>query len=174
MVALGGPGGVHESTLLLVFGDHGQTLGGDHGGGSPEEVDSALVAVHVGALHASRAARALHAESRSSAGEAARSGPTPAMPQVIALQALELNAGHMLWNLRISALPFLNNVWPRGEACTGAGGLCAHPGGPLGRAHTVRQHRPHLAGALEPRRRCRWLRPCAADECVAGEPSNLT
>jgi len=36
-----------------VSGDHGQTLGGDHGGGSPEEVDSALVAVDLGALHAS-------------------------------------------------------------------------------------------------------------------------
>lgn len=52
-----GPGGVYERTLLLVSGDHGQTLGGDHGGGSPEEVDSALVAVDVGALHASQAAQ---------------------------------------------------------------------------------------------------------------------
>jgi len=33
-----GPGGIHENTLLLVMGDHGQTLNGDHGGGSPEEV----------------------------------------------------------------------------------------------------------------------------------------
>lgn len=31
-----GPGGAHQRTLLLVSGDHGQTLGGDHGGGSPE------------------------------------------------------------------------------------------------------------------------------------------
>ena len=51
-----GPGGVYERTLLLVSGDHGQTLGGDHGGGSPEEVDSALVAVDLKALHASRRA----------------------------------------------------------------------------------------------------------------------
>lgn len=29
----------------------GQTLGGDHGGGSPEEVDSVLVAIDIGALH---------------------------------------------------------------------------------------------------------------------------
>lgn len=33
-----GPGGLHENTLLLVMGDHGQTLNGDHGGGSAEEV----------------------------------------------------------------------------------------------------------------------------------------
>lgn len=32
------PGGLHENTLLLVMGDHGQTLNGDHGGGSAEEV----------------------------------------------------------------------------------------------------------------------------------------
>ncbi|CAI9113242.1 OLC1v1013815C1 [Oldenlandia corymbosa var. corymbosa] len=32
------PGGLHENTLLLVMGDHGQTINGDHGGGSPEEV----------------------------------------------------------------------------------------------------------------------------------------
>ena len=31
-------GGLHENTLLLVMGDHGQTLNGDHGGGNPEEV----------------------------------------------------------------------------------------------------------------------------------------
>lgn len=85
MVALAGPGGVHESTLLLVFGDHGQTMGGDHGGGSPEEVESALLAVHVGALHAARAGRSLHAGLRGVFGETAATAhaePTPAMPQV--------------------------------------------------------------------------------------------
>ena len=46
-----GPGQAHRRTLLLVAGDHGQTLGGDHGGGSPEEVDSGFVAVDLGALH---------------------------------------------------------------------------------------------------------------------------
>ncbi len=50
LVQLAGPGGPHERTLLLVSGDHGQTLGGDHGGGSPEEVDSVLVAVDAKAL----------------------------------------------------------------------------------------------------------------------------
>jgi hypothetical protein len=45
-----GPGGPYARTLLLVCGDHGQTLGGDHGGGSPEEVDSLLLAVDVAAL----------------------------------------------------------------------------------------------------------------------------
>lgn len=33
-----GPGGLHENTFLLVMGDHGQTINGDHGGGTDEEV----------------------------------------------------------------------------------------------------------------------------------------
>lgn len=33
-----GPGGLHEDTMLVVLGDHGQTLNGDHGGGTSEEV----------------------------------------------------------------------------------------------------------------------------------------
>ena len=49
-----GTGQTHEHTLLLVFGDHGQTLTGEHGGGTPQETDSALLAVHLGALHALR------------------------------------------------------------------------------------------------------------------------
>lgn len=40
-----GPGGLHENTLLLVMGDHGQTLNGDHGGGTPEEVETSLFAM---------------------------------------------------------------------------------------------------------------------------------
>ncbi|XP_065866941.1 uncharacterized protein [Euphorbia lathyris] len=40
-----GPGGKHENTLLLVMGDHGQTLNGDHGGGSAEEVETSLFAM---------------------------------------------------------------------------------------------------------------------------------
>lgn len=51
LVSRAGPGEAHEHTLLLVFGDHGQTLTGDHGGGAPEEVDSALFALNVGAYH---------------------------------------------------------------------------------------------------------------------------
>lgn len=38
-----GPGGLHENTLLVVMGDHGQTLNGDHGGGSAEEVCTILM-----------------------------------------------------------------------------------------------------------------------------------
>jgi hypothetical protein len=38
-----GPGGLHENTLLVVMGDHGQTLNGDHGGGSAEEVCTTLM-----------------------------------------------------------------------------------------------------------------------------------
>ncbi|KAJ8552035.1 hypothetical protein K7X08_028478 [Anisodus acutangulus] len=40
-----GPGGLHENTLLLVMGDHGQTINGDHGGGAPEEVETSLFAM---------------------------------------------------------------------------------------------------------------------------------
>lgn len=40
-----GPGGLHEDTMLLVLGDHGQTLNGDHGGGTSEEVETALFAL---------------------------------------------------------------------------------------------------------------------------------
>jgi GPI ethanolamine phosphate transferase 3 subunit O len=54
MIGHAAVGGPHERTLLLIFGDHGQTLSGDHGGGSPEEVDSALVAIN---LHAASLAQ---------------------------------------------------------------------------------------------------------------------
>ena len=40
-----------EGTLVVVTGDHGQTLTGDHGGGGPEEVDSALVAIDIDAYY---------------------------------------------------------------------------------------------------------------------------
>jgi hypothetical protein len=41
------PGGLHEHTVLLVLGDHGQTMTGDHGGGSAQEVDTPLLAVNL-------------------------------------------------------------------------------------------------------------------------------
>ncbi|KAL4543821.1 hypothetical protein Ndes2437B_g01633 [Nannochloris sp. 'desiccata'] len=47
MVKNSDKGGSFEDALLLIAGDHGQTMGGDHGGGSPEEVDSVLVAVDI-------------------------------------------------------------------------------------------------------------------------------
>ncbi|KAI3780556.1 hypothetical protein L2E82_10540 [Cichorium intybus] len=40
-----GKGGLHENTLLLVMGDHGQTINGDHGGGSAEEVETSIFAL---------------------------------------------------------------------------------------------------------------------------------
>ncbi|XP_061361608.1 GPI ethanolamine phosphate transferase 3 isoform X2 [Gastrolobium bilobum] len=40
-----GPGSLHENTMLVVMGDHGQTLNGDHGGGSAEEVETAIFAM---------------------------------------------------------------------------------------------------------------------------------
>ncbi|KAL2902722.1 GPI ethanolamine phosphate transferase 3 [Bienertia sinuspersici] len=42
---LSGPGGLHENTFMVVMGDHGQTLNGDHGGGSPEEVETSIFAM---------------------------------------------------------------------------------------------------------------------------------
>lgn len=43
-MGMSSPGAVRERPLLLVFGDHGMTVGGDHGGDSPSETDSALFA----------------------------------------------------------------------------------------------------------------------------------
>ncbi|KAE8704275.1 hypothetical protein F3Y22_tig00110458pilonHSYRG00397 [Hibiscus syriacus] len=40
-----GSGKLHENSLLIVMGDHGQTLNGDHGGGSPEEVETSIFAM---------------------------------------------------------------------------------------------------------------------------------
>ncbi|PRW57424.1 GPI ethanolamine phosphate transferase 3 [Chlorella sorokiniana] len=71
LVQLAGPGGPHERTLLLVSGDHGQTLGGDHGGGSPEEVDSALVAVDIKALRDAQQAQQAQQASGSTGAAAA-------------------------------------------------------------------------------------------------------
>ncbi|XP_060169924.1 uncharacterized protein LOC132600639 [Lycium barbarum] len=48
-----GPGGLHENTLLLVMGDHGQTINGDHGGGAPEEVETSLFAMSLQKHHPS-------------------------------------------------------------------------------------------------------------------------
>ena len=56
LLSMAGAGEAHEHTLLMVFGDHGQTLTGDHGGGAPEEVDSALLALNMGAYHQIRSA----------------------------------------------------------------------------------------------------------------------
>jgi phosphatidylinositol glycan class O len=42
------PGGPYESSLLVVLSDHGQTMGGDHGGSSADETDAVLVAVNIG------------------------------------------------------------------------------------------------------------------------------
>uniref|UniRef100_A0A7N0ZXE6 GPI ethanolamine phosphate transferase 3 n=1 Tax=Kalanchoe fedtschenkoi TaxID=63787 RepID=A0A7N0ZXE6_KALFE len=49
-----GPGGLHENTLLLVLGDHGQTLNGDHGGGTAEEAETSLFAMTFDKVHSAR------------------------------------------------------------------------------------------------------------------------
>ncbi|KIY94906.1 hypothetical protein MNEG_13055 [Monoraphidium neglectum] len=53
MAAGAWPGGPYERALLLVLSDHGQTLGGDHGGGSADEADSVLIAAGAARLRAS-------------------------------------------------------------------------------------------------------------------------
>ena len=53
------PGGPHERTPLIILGDHGQTMNGDHGGGTPEEVDSALLMVRLGTAHSAAVAAGL-------------------------------------------------------------------------------------------------------------------
>lgn len=39
---------MEEDTTLLVFGDHGMTVGGNHGGGSENELASVLFAYRKG------------------------------------------------------------------------------------------------------------------------------
>lgn len=51
LTAHAGPGGAYEDTVLLVLSDHGQTQGGDHGGGTRDETDSVLIAVSLHKLH---------------------------------------------------------------------------------------------------------------------------
>eukprot|EP00887_Chlorella_sp_A99_P007118 scaffold2.g7118.t1 len=55
LLPLAESGGVHRDTLVLVGGDHGQTLAGDHGWGGPEEMDTVLAAIDLAALHDVRA-----------------------------------------------------------------------------------------------------------------------
>lgn len=43
-----GPGAAFSHSLLLVAGDHGQGLRGDHGGGSREETQTVMMAFDVG------------------------------------------------------------------------------------------------------------------------------
>ena len=44
------PGQPHHDTLLIVMGDHGQTVAGDHGGGSADETDTVIMAFNVGKM----------------------------------------------------------------------------------------------------------------------------
>jgi phosphatidylinositol glycan class O len=52
LVSQAGPGGAYADALLLVLSDHGQTQGGDHGGGTPDETDSILVAMSLTRMNA--------------------------------------------------------------------------------------------------------------------------
>lgn len=59
MVSDAGPGGHHARTLVTVLGDHGQTAGGEHGGGTPAETNTVLLALSAAELHRRRAMCAL-------------------------------------------------------------------------------------------------------------------
>ena len=59
MVLDAGPGGRHARTLVTVLGDHGQTAGGEHGGGTPAETNTVLLALSAAELHRRRATCAL-------------------------------------------------------------------------------------------------------------------
>ena len=72
-----GPGGPFEDTLLLVFGDHGQTLQGEHGGGGFDEAVSGLFA---------------YAVQPASPGEGGRADRTRAGAPPVRLQQLDFAA----------------------------------------------------------------------------------
>lgn len=79
-----GPGGPNEHTLLLLMGDHGQTLGGDHGGSSHDETHTLLLAWNLHAWwgirqQAARVGEAPgEAEEQVEGGDAARPLPSTA------------------------------------------------------------------------------------------------
>lgn len=77
LVAQAGPGGAYENTLLLMMGDHGQTLGGDHGGGSPDETGSVLFAGALGRMAAAMAAAPPQAASGTDEAACAAAGLPP-------------------------------------------------------------------------------------------------
>ncbi|KAL0033440.1 hypothetical protein WJX77_009614 [Trebouxia sp. C0004] len=133
LVSMAGPGEAHEHTLLLVFGDHGQTLTGDHGGGAPEEVDSALLALNMGAYHRIRHQQEICTTSESDTDDQAERMLDSSMPQidfapsVAALMGVPIPFGNIgqiseeLWNVAHSALTFMN------DSHVHDGGLCQEP-----------------------------------------------
>lgn len=79
-----------DRALLLVMGDHGMTMHGDHGGGTPEETDSFLFAYHP------RAAAAAANRSRGDARRRERAADVFAfetMPQIDFAPTLSLLLG---------------------------------------------------------------------------------
>ncbi|KAA6426392.1 MAG: GPI ethanolamine phosphate transferase 3-like, partial [Trebouxia sp. A1-2] len=133
LVSMAGPGEAHEHTLLLVFGDHGQTLTGDHGGGAPEEVDSALFALNLGAYHQIRHQQEVCTTSESDTGDQAERMLDSSMPQidfapsVAALMGVPIPFGNIgqiseeLWNVAHSTSAFMNASQVHGSS------LCQEP-----------------------------------------------
>lgn len=87
------PGGPFEDTLLLVVGDHGQTLGGDHGGGSPEEVDSVLVALDVATWRHQGMKRQPSSMTPTPSTSGSREGSVPAVTQIDVVPTLAVMMG---------------------------------------------------------------------------------
>jgi len=75
VVAEAAPGGRHERTLVAVLGDHGQTAAGEHGGGTPAEAHTVLLALSAAALHRRRSGYAARPAQLSLAAAAAGHRP---------------------------------------------------------------------------------------------------
>ena len=92
----------YDRTILIVMGDHGMTLRGDHGGGTPDETDSFLFAHHPRAAAAAAAAVAeeasendldAHAQTTKSTRRATSPEDIETMPQVDFAPTLSLLLG---------------------------------------------------------------------------------
>lgn len=71
MLKEAGPGGAHEHTLLMIMGDHGQTDDGDHGGSTPDEINTAVAAFNLGKWRRRQLAEAKQPEGQSPGAAAA-------------------------------------------------------------------------------------------------------
>ena len=71
-----------DKTMLIVMGDHGMTLHGDHGGGSAEETDSFLFAYHPRAAALRRGGASANETSSTSRTAKPLTGAFERMPQI--------------------------------------------------------------------------------------------
>lgn len=134
MVDGAGPGGPFERALLLVLSDHGQTPGGDHGGGSADETDTVLVALAPGKLRRHEAQAG--AGGRGGAGaEGAGGGGREAGVGGLAAVAAAGGQAQQLSDEELDRLQgeLLSNAWARSGGTRGVSdgaGESAAAGGP--------------------------------------------